>query len=531
MMKRKNTFIFVLSALGMAACGGGGGSPQSAGPSGTDTIPVTHLFYRDNSLPSPLMAIDPVNAAAPVAADAGAVAGAERVLYGNYNPSSRTVSALHPRSVIYAKGGKLYRVSAIKGAGFTPIQVSSETQSAEICRTKVDIDFANHDKSTYLYSSKGADGQCSTADDQWKMVRLGMSATDVPIVVPVVITPASSEIIALNDPTTGALIGFLGVNGSSLYRYDANFGNPFLLLSNVDAYEPVEADMFDRVFLAVDSGGNRTIHAYNVLTGVLSNSVYSSPIEPFVRWSYASDTSQVFISNGRKIFSLPLTAGALASMLVDEGSNRIEEILLTNTKVAYVLTEGVNQKFKTVAKSDRVAFTYFTMPTDSGTLNQRRMELYAAGGDWVYYNKVNAVGSAVSAGAIKVNQNSLSNLSEKGGAGWVGKRFPATFANGFVLPSLFRAEGPEMASGNYKGATINTYDTASNLVTATLGVLPLENIRSVELLAWDDNVLGEVRFEATLVGTSQIDIFFANARKEGSLVRVTNTPQSEVPSH
>ena len=67
------------------------------------------------------------------------------------------------------------------------MQLSNEVLGAgTLCSDGLDdgdagMDLANANNSQYLYQLKGVDGLCGTVDDVYKMVRLGMTASDTPI--------------------------------------------------------------------------------------------------------------------------------------------------------------------------------------------------------------------------------------------------------------------------------------------------------------------------------------------------------------
>ncbi|TPW16890.1 MAG: hypothetical protein FD130_871 [Halothiobacillaceae bacterium] len=175
--------------------------------------------------------MDPAAPAAPITVEAGSdiVTGAFGVSKaikafqsGSYNSATKTVTGLHTHAVIYAKtDGKLYRVSGLKSGSLTPVQLSSENGADQLCvgathGADTFTDFASPDNSQYLYALPGSDDTCETGDDIWKMVRLGMSASDAPVV-------AKRPVSVQGDFNTGAIAGWLVHDAGALKKCDANF--------------------------------------------------------------------------------------------------------------------------------------------------------------------------------------------------------------------------------------------------------------------------------------------------------------------
>jgi len=202
----------------------------------TDTVTShaltgAYLFYSPG-----LNAVDPANPTASIEVEPVAnivtnslgetYATLQTILTGTYDTTTRTLTDMHTHAVIYAHtNGNIYKVSTLKSGSLTPVQVSSESMADQLCTEgspgdPVEEDFSNVNNSQFRYVLPGIDGVCNTNDDVWKMVRLGMSSTDTPVL-------AKPTIQGLTDFTTGAISGWLlhePVAGE-LQRCDASFAN------------------------------------------------------------------------------------------------------------------------------------------------------------------------------------------------------------------------------------------------------------------------------------------------------------------
>ena len=148
--------------------------------------------------------------------------------FGTYDAVGKKITDTYNHTVVYSNktDGKLYKVSAVKGSvAPTPVQLSNEVLCAgTLCSDGLDdgdagMDLANANNSQYLYQLKGVDGLCGTVDDVYKMVRLGMTASDTPIT-------AKKPVMEINDwSTTGVLTHWLVHDGGNLQCCDASFAN------------------------------------------------------------------------------------------------------------------------------------------------------------------------------------------------------------------------------------------------------------------------------------------------------------------
>ena len=174
-------------------------------------------------------------------AQLGSYAGARLFITGTVQAGSPTVTNQAGYSEIYKDGdGHIYRVDLGVTGSPAARQVSSEGNATidDLCSlngasaslgTDVNYlaeqyfnDFANPENSAYFYRLPGADGSCNTNDDVVYMVKLGMSASNAPVL-------ARMPAAVAHDPNTGAIIGFVVNEGAALTFYDSNFQNRVVL--------------------------------------------------------------------------------------------------------------------------------------------------------------------------------------------------------------------------------------------------------------------------------------------------------------
>ncbi len=219
-----------------------------------------------------------------------AVTNAETIYHGTYNAAIRSLSDVHPRTVIYVKDGKLWKVSALKQNSPSPAQISSERAANEICgNASTDSDFSNHNNAVYRYSLPGPDGSCYTADDIRKMVKVGMSAADAPTNLGNI-----RPITSIMDPQTGALKGWLAADNGNLNSYDANFTNPSSIKkTSTQDVNYVASAGITRIFLRIYGD----LYLYNADTGSLSASLHTFS-SPFTSITSRHDGESFFFVDG-----------------------------------------------------------------------------------------------------------------------------------------------------------------------------------------------------------------------------------------
>ncbi len=503
-------FVFGLILLAAAfIMGCAEDSPSN--PTAT-TPPATYLFYEGS-----LFAVDPDSLATPIQVDPGNITKIGQPLsystletfwgvtsYNSGPPVS--VSGLHIRTLVYARDGSFFKVSAQKGNGLpTPVQVSNENNAANICETHTGYDRAHHDNSSYLYRLPGSDNVCRTSDDLWKMIRLGMTRTDAPI-------PAKKPLIEIEAPSTGAMIGWLAIDNKNLYRYDTAFANPVLVTPFTTGVTDCTSNASDDLFLVVDN----TLRLYNVSAGNLSPALHTFSGSGVNYCDEAEDKSNLYLRDGASLHKVPLNGNSPSSLLVKEGGNTLLSLVgTTDTRVIYKAS-GTSTSLKAVDKTEGTALVL-------DTISSALFAVESVVGNRIYYTVVEHSGHRTA----KVVRDDGTIESSFSNAAWIGASIPTnlTIDSEFPVQTLILAEGLS-ADGKASNSTLKSVNPLTNTVIATLGTVP-SDIQSLFLFGIGSKLLG------TGFGGNplrQSDVFFVNTDTPHSLTRVTNTPDKDEKS-
>ena len=523
-MEQVIRFLWVgVVGLVLTACGGGGNDNGGNGGGGTTT--PTDLFYMLDSLG--LKAVDPDSPTSPTE-----VEPAMSLLPGDFDtlavinrvyaatPDSGMLRDIHLHAIIYPNAdGYLYKVSALKSGTLSPVRVSSETMANQLCTSSsiVSMDFATADDSQYVYALPGMDATCDTDDDVWKMVRLGMSASEAPISA----KPVVGEIM---DSSSGVLAGWLVHDkaASELQRCDAGFANCTTLapVSSFVSSLDFQSGCVPAFLVEIDS----QVYVYTVATNTLSQPLFdasgSSVFDAYqdgVNFYIASSSM-----SGSWILQVPIDGSAAATTVATE-TDWIDELYIANSTLVYSVSDNAGgTSLKSVAKTGG---TPMTLATASGT---DELEIYYVGDKLMYYN---IQGTSSLAGVI---ESSGANPVEITDAAWAGLNTANQWPmNGLFYPDLVKtlilAEADTSGAG-FAGATIKSVDASTSADVAILGTLPdTDPISAIDCFSIGANALCgvEITLNSMTTPTTQSDIFYLNADVAGSLQRVTATAETE----
>ncbi|VAW96607.1 hypothetical protein MNBD_GAMMA21-467 [hydrothermal vent metagenome] len=513
-----------------------------AGGGGGGTASSSYLFYSNS-----LNAVDPAAAASPtliesadniVASSFGIVSSAEIIKTGNYDSITKLITNMGSYVVVYANtDGRLYRVSALKSGSLSPIQVSSESQADQMCLGAMHgsagrTDLANVENSQYLYLLSGVDNICGTSDDVWKMIRIGMSATEAPVL-------AKHPVTDLVDLSTGALSGWLVQDGNSLSRCDVNFANCAAIapVATLVEHRLNIKDTDERFLLEIDD----QLFVYNGIDNTLSSAVFTRSAGTF-NSPAVSDGVNVYFGNGTSVYSFPADGSMVATELVAEASD-IQRLELTSNNVVYQIgTSGLGREIKTVAKTGGTPLS-LAIATGADDL----FLVFEAGGNLYYNIRSSSVIpgdvtlTPIVAGVVDVNGN---NRVETSSASWVGGVYSTTFdltkggSESVLITKVFRAEGFNLggSSDGFAGAALISVDSVTAVDGVTMGTMPGgERLINVFCFGAENNALCGVfiGLSPTAVPSPlpfQNDLFYVNATTANSLTRVTSTPdENEMP--
>ena len=434
---------------------------------------------------------------------------------GDYNFTSLTVNNIHNHALVYPKTtGNFYKVSALKSSGTpTPTQLSSESSAGKICSAFAPteaLDFANPDRSQFVYRTPGQNEICNDTDDVYKMVRLDMGPADAPV------TAKEPIGTALHNWTTGAISGWLVNDAGTLKRCDADFAN--CQASSVASSLKIKS-YTSQVSIA---GSNRwlvdldhVLYVYNGDTNTLSAAVHSmvGGINQVVM-AVINDSNKFYFSTGKapnEIYVAPVDGTASAMPLAPAAATSINGLALSsaNTLLYWTSTE-INAVSKTTG-------IITSLIAGSSTIT-----MAAVNNSHIYYtagiNEAHPV-----AGVVK---DDGSPEGETLNASWQGFSLVTSWnlTDGFATISqaqtIIRAEGYNALGigKGFGGAKLRSFDAATTTEGALVGTLPTD-IVSIYCSSSGANVLCNGS-NASI----QNDVFLLNAVTPNSLVRVTDTP-------
>ncbi len=168
--------------LVLSACGGGGDSGGTAAP-GANPMPTpttgTYAWLlkaegRIDSLKFALSLVHPQDTATEVLIEpaSAAVTDAKLVSTASVDVASLRTGALDPYALVYIVGGDVRRVP-LRANGSAPLGRVARAGSTSACRFVLDgVDHVAPERSRFVVSTAGADGQCDTPDDARAEVRL-----------------------------------------------------------------------------------------------------------------------------------------------------------------------------------------------------------------------------------------------------------------------------------------------------------------------------------------------------------------------
>ncbi len=499
--KVQGIFVYVMGMA--AACALSACTDHRSGNTATvNSVTSTYLFYRNS-----LNAVDPANPTVPIAIEPlGTIGNVTAIEHATYQPGPLYfLYDRHYDTIVYRKSttGTLWKVSALKSGNLTPAQVSNETTATvAFCANLAEPDYADPLNAEFVYRLPGVDNVCGNADDVWKMVKVGMSANDTPY-------PAFQPIAAMHDTATGAISGWLAINGTNLNAYGANFGNS-TLVSTFSSTPTVLAKAPDgRIVLLIDNQ-LRVYHPQAMPPSL------SAPLGTVTSLGTAQrDTTHVYFSDGSALYRLPLDGSAAAS-LVQTGSvpGSVYLLSLTENRLVYWDDDSV----KSVPKAGGSPVIFVT----SGAA----IEPLGASGTKYYFHTYRYDGSLPgwrsTAHIIAEDGTSDAAISD---AAWFGWTEPATVSFGagprdlpidrILLRNVLRAP-----------YTLTSYVGWSGAPLTTMGILPASMSQNFfpffMRLPNSGNLLGYSY--AADSGTN--DIVFANTDTNNSLVRVTTSSGS-----
>lgn len=509
---------------------------------GTTPPPLGYLFYTNS-----LNAVDPASPTTPslieptanlVQTPGGFGATAEIIRTGDVDPVTHIITDEHNYAVIYPHtDGRIYKVSALSGSTLTPVQVSNESQADMICTgviggTAVRTDYENTDNSVFFYVLPGADTNCETDDDVWKMVRLSMGATDTPV-------NAKRFLLDFIDMSSGALNGWLAqdtLGTGELQTCNLNFTS-CTKLRDVSSYVEWRVQTtFDHAMLEIDN----QLFIFSESARTLSPARFTLPAGTFISVP-DSDGSTVYFGHGTNLYQMPADGSANATVLQPETQDIIRVLATTNSVVYLLATSGSGTQIKSVVKAGGTPVSLSTAAAGEDLF------LLFVKGNKVYFNhRIFTISPIFTITPVKagVINDDATGLTEYADAAWNGATFKTTYDADLafnlseLLVKTYLIEGYDLpgTNGGISGATIKAVDTTTGTVGITVGTIPdTDKTTSLTCFGYGDDALCSAVVEFVPAPPLpalpfQQDVYYLNAATANSLQRVTNTDgENEVP--
>lgn len=503
--------LLALALAFLAACGGGGGGGDNTGtgtgggggggtPTATNHFPV---YIRSSISPnriSALMAINPASPGTLLNADSGLDTSFVRpIVAGTLDSTTGVYRDVGTAAVLYNKpDGRLYAVN-YRVSPPAARQVSSETSAATVCDNyTVTYGESDPDQSYVVYSLPGTDGNCATtADNVWRAVRLGMSSTDAPI----------NAKIPLSLLRTGATPdGWLAFDGTTLRDYDINFssGTAVTIGTFVSATEVGTAPNGNPVLRV----GN-ALRLYDRATRTLSASYLNFTSVLSGWWQ---DGSDVFVVDGMaRIYRFNSASPSAAVQLASDTM-----VTSMYTSANHVIYSVNNTAIKSVPKAGGSVTTVATASAGE------QFTIVGTHGDRVHYMGFNSTTLPVvfrTGSALADGTGTPVNLPDTQVVAVV---FPGDWPINSAWPALSRVVVAGKTAGSMAAQALASYDAATHGDAIALGTVPAD---IWQLLSYNFNsgpfVLASGR------AASMSDIFVFRADVAGSLLRVTETPDTD----
>lgn len=459
----------------------------------------TYLFFKN-----PLNAVDPSSPTVPIEIEsAGSTANVTAIEHATYRPAPLyDMIDRHYESIVYRRtaSGTFWKVSAVSDNTLTPTQVSNASGVTSICQVRPEPDYADHDDAQLVYRLPGTDNTCGNADDTWKMIKVGMSASDAPY-------SAFQPVAAVRDAETGAITGWLAINGGNLNAYDVNFTSPVLVSAFSVTPSVVATSAAGRIVLHIDN--ELRIYDPHATPPTLSGALATVTAIGTVR----RDVTHLYYDDGASLYKMPLDGSSSASLVVT-GSGYVSLASATANYLVY----WDDSSLKSVSKSGGVPVT---LASGGGAA----IESIGAAGTRYYFHVYWFCGTGWCATAHIVDEDGANDTAIDDAA-WFAWTEPnsVSYGAGKGDVGLDRVLQRNVLTAPF---TVKSYAAASGNVVATLGTMPATMDQGYSpffmRLANHNNLLGYSLDSAN--GT--YDVVFANTDTADSLVRVTDSNANE----
>jgi hypothetical protein len=519
-------FSVVLVSIIINACGGGGSGSSSEPAPKPAPMPTSVYSYGfagefvDTSTArlsgGGLYIYDPTSPVATVkAVDKIGIVTFLGVMHGSYDTASKTIHDIHTRSLVYVKGQNLFKVNMLRPGTPNPVQLSSESQADQICElseNNVSIDYANPDNTMVNYRLSGADAICGNADDIWRSVRMGMTATDAPL-------SAMNPPLELLDTNTGLSLGWAVVEGRNLVKYDQNFTNPAILLSAQFSLQLIDKAITangTNLYLVIDGA----LHRYNIATNTLSASLHT--FKGSVS-NYTADASGVYFAEELytqftyTIYKLP-HEGNVVPIPLFTGAAHLGSMAMTSNSIGigeYNNLSPFKSNFKLISKNG--ALPAVNVATADA------LNFFAVGNKFFYNldNSATANAPPVSSGIVNDDGSAKQEMANSQFAFPMLTNSRSILTTSPAVKRMLRAEGLPNSVGN----KVKSYDPVTGAALLTLGTYAAPTyLTNLWFYAYSGDMASGYQSGPIATGEPglKLDLYAVDTTKENSMVRLTN---------
>ena len=412
----------------------------------------------------------------------------------------------------------MFKISAFKTGTLVPQQVSSESEISSslnlpmtLCDAATVTDWAQPEKSQYVYEVAGPDGRCDTrADNITKMVALEMASAATPI------TLGFFQPVTDIRSASGAIVGHIGIDSAqNLVKTDASFGSLEVIKASVTHARELARTPTHIVFAittsnaisvqqyAIDSSQLSETHLYSFAQNgdsYIGDAVNDGSNIYFVVNDWASLTSSLFR------LSLAATTADAAIQIAQNAGGFMRDIHLTTNTVAYTWVAQDRVALKSVAKTSPLSSAVGAELT-SVPLNTL-FEVRASAGGWLYY-ETKTIDSIQTAYAM-FEDGTKAQLHAQ--ATWLGVIFP-------TQGKFYTALEPTLLVLKASEGTLTSYAASSFSHVAVLGAVAPDSVRLSRFESF-----GEAAVFAGELSNGDTSVMLVNAASANSLLNVATVP-------
>lgn len=499
----KTLLLGVTVSIALSAClhGKNDGLPVAASDNPFAAPGAKINVYLPINDASGLVAIDPENPANRfLLAPKNEYQSVFNIVSGNFLET--TIDKAYVRSVIFVRDGKIYKANLIKDGNPLVQQISNEDSLTLVCGQDASPDFVNHENSAFVYEVPGADGECGTQDDSWKMVRTGMTPDESPLSAQTPYTPLYDD--------AGQRIGWLSAGDGSLVRYSSDFDRSSVVQMFSNSARRYYVG--NSVFLNLDG----TLYHLNKRTNALSaiavfeNDVRLLPLS-------ASDKNFAYFA----AVHLRDRSVTFYKTSIDGGGSVIEigrdyghptALSVSDNYVIYTLLNEFGGELKALGKSGGLPIALATGATTNAYINYVQ-------GTKLYYGRVTTEGGVETVNAGVMNEDG-SNPVETANSIWISpyNSFSSKqYAENTILQYNGYYSKNKINGYGFAGTGLKSFNTRTGELIAEIGTIPTANFRGFTVFGPNPEWVA-----AIATNKEQSDWFLLSMTKPNSLQRLTD---------